>query len=87
MPIEIDPQDIWPVIVAAGKGSRAAETGLTVPKPLAVIADKPAIVHVLDNIRDGLGQTRPPVVIVSPDTEAAIREQLKDREDIVRHPT
>ena len=82
LPIEIDPQNVWPVIVAAGKGTRAAESGLSVPKPLALIAGKPAIVHVLDNIRAGLGQTRAPVVIVSPETETLIRDQLKDREVI-----
>ena len=82
LPTEVDPQDVWPVIVAAGKGTRAVESGLSVPKPLALIAGKPAIVHVLDNIRAGLGQTRVPVVIVSPETEAPIREQLKDREVI-----
>jgi galactokinase/CTP:molybdopterin cytidylyltransferase MocA len=80
LPVEVDPQDVWPVIVAAGKGARAAESGLSVPKPLALIASKPAIVHVLDNIRAGLGQTRPPVVIVSPETEAPIRDQLKHYE-------
>lgn len=79
-PADVDPQSVWPVIVAAGKGTRAAESGLSVPKPLALIAGKPAIVHVLDNIRAGLGQTRPPVIIVSPETEALIREQLKDYE-------
>jgi bifunctional N-acetylglucosamine-1-phosphate-uridyltransferase/glucosamine-1-phosphate-acetyltransferase GlmU-like protein len=46
------------------------------------VGDKPAIVHVLDNLRAGLGQTRPPVVIVSPETEASIRQQLRDREVI-----
>ena len=82
LPIEVDPQDVWPVIVAAGKGTRATESGLSVPKPLALIAGKAAIVHVLDNIHAGLGQTRPPVVIVSPETEALIREQLKAYEVI-----
>jgi galactokinase/UTP-glucose-1-phosphate uridylyltransferase len=82
LPIEVDPQDVWPVIVAAGKGTRATESGLTVPKPLALIHNQPAIVHVLDNIRAGLGQTRLPIVIVSPETEEPIREQLKDREVI-----
>jgi CTP:molybdopterin cytidylyltransferase MocA len=80
LPIEVDPQDVWPVIVAAGKGVRATASGLSVPKPLALIAGRPAIVHVLDNIRAGLGKTRRPVVIVSPETEALIREQLKDYE-------
>ncbi len=82
LPIEINPHDIWPVIVAAGKGTRAATTGLTVPKPLAVIDDKPAIVHVLDNLSEALGPTRPPVIIVSPETDAAIRSQLQNRDVI-----
>jgi galactokinase/CTP:molybdopterin cytidylyltransferase MocA len=82
LPIEVDPQNVWPIVVAAGKGTRAAESGLSAPKPLAEIAGKPALGHVLDNIRAGLGQTRPPVVIVSPETEASIRAQLKDREVI-----
>ncbi len=46
-------------------------------KPLALVGQKPSIVHVLDNIRNGLGQTKPPVIIVSPETENSIREQLK----------
>lgn len=75
--ISLDPVDIWPVIVSAGQGSRAAETGLTVPKPLAIVGDQPAIIHVLRNIRAGLGETRPPVIIVSPSNEAAIREALQ----------
>jgi CTP:molybdopterin cytidylyltransferase MocA len=77
-----DPHEIQPVIVAAGKGSRAAESGLNVPKPVALVSGQPAIVHVLRSIRRGLGNTRPPVVIVSPDTEAAIREALRE-EDVV----
>jgi galactokinase/CTP:molybdopterin cytidylyltransferase MocA len=75
--VTLDPQEIQPVIVAAGKGSRAAESGLNVPKPVATVGDHPAIVHVLRNIREGLGATRTPVVIVSPDTEAAISEALR----------
>lgn len=68
---------VWPVIVSAGQGSRAAETGLTTPKPLAIVGDQPAIVHVLRNIREALGETRPPVIIVSPSNEAAIRDALQ----------
>lgn len=77
-----DPQKIWPVIVAAGKGTRAAETGLAVPKPVALVNNEPAIVHVVRNIRAGLGKTRPPVVIVSPETEPLIREALQG-EDVI----
>src|SRR5215212_5855295 len=80
--INFDPREIQPVIVAAGKGSRATDSGLTVPKPVAMVGQQPAIVHVLRSIREGLGNTRSPVVIVSPDTEAAIREALGD-EDVI----
>ena len=74
--MSLEPQEIWPVIVAAGQGTRAAETGLSIPKPLALVAGEPAITHVLRSIRDGLGETRPPVIIVSPSNEAAIRNAL-----------
>ena len=74
--VTFDPQEIWPVIVAAGQGTRAAETGLAVPKPLAIIGGQPALIHALRNIREALGETRPPVIIVSPDNEAAVREAL-----------
>ena len=78
--VTIYPHDIWPVIVAAGKGTRASETGLKTPKPIALVEDTPSIVHVLRNIRAGLGKTRPPIVIVSPATESAIRETLREEE-------
>jgi N-acetylgalactosamine kinase len=79
LPTVVSPE-IWPVIVAAGKGTRASATGLDVPKPVALINGAPAIVHVLNNLRKGLGQTRPPVIIVSPETEAAVRQALKDQQ-------
>jgi CTP:molybdopterin cytidylyltransferase MocA len=72
--VQSDSIEIWPVIVAAGKGTRAAASGLELPKPVALVRHKPAIVHVLENIRNGLGETRPPLIIVSPETEASIRE-------------
>jgi galactokinase/CTP:molybdopterin cytidylyltransferase MocA len=68
--------EIWLVIVAAGKGTRASASGLAVPKPVALINREPAILHVLRNVRKGLGQTRPPLIIVSPETEAAVRQAL-----------
>jgi len=73
-------QDIWPVIVAAGKGTRASGSGIEVPKPVALIDRESSIVHVLKNLRRGLGQTRPPVIIVSPQTEAAVRQALKNED-------
>jgi len=80
--ISFDAREIWPVIVSAGQGTRAAETGLTVPKPLAVVGNQPAIIHVLRNIRDAFGETRPPVIIVSPHNEDAIRSALRG-EDVL----
>ena len=80
--VSVTPNQVWPIIVAAGQGTRAAETGLTVPKPLAIVDDKPAIVHVLRNIREGLGETLRPVIIVSPNNEGAIREALQE-EDVL----
>ena len=74
--------DIWPVIVAAGKGARATASGLSVPKPVASICAEPSIVHVLHNIQGAFGKTRPAIVIVSPETENSVREALSD-EDVV----
>jgi galactokinase/CTP:molybdopterin cytidylyltransferase MocA len=75
--VDISANDIWPVVIAAGRGTRASGSGMKTPKPLALVGQKPAIVHVLDNLRKGLGQTKPPVIIVSPETENSLREQLK----------
>jgi galactokinase/CTP:molybdopterin cytidylyltransferase MocA len=72
--VTTDSREVWPVIVAAGEGTRAAS--LNVPKPLAMVGDKPSILHVLRSIREGLGETRPPVIIASPNNEAAIRDAL-----------
>jgi len=79
-PVSLESQEVWPVIVAAGQGTRAAE--LNVPKPLAIVAGEPAITHVLRCIRKGLGETRPPVIIVSPSNEAAIRDAFRG-EDVL----
>jgi galactokinase/CTP:molybdopterin cytidylyltransferase MocA len=75
--IEINSQEIWPIIVAAGKGTRAISSGLDVPKPVAIVGQKPAIVHVLENLRAGLGITRPPIIIVSPETDDSVRRAVE----------
>jgi galactokinase/CTP:molybdopterin cytidylyltransferase MocA len=72
--------EVWPVIVAAGKGTRAQASGLDVPKPLAEVCGVPSVVRVLRNVRAGLGATRPPVVIVSPETDAPVRAALSGEE-------
>jgi galactokinase/CTP:molybdopterin cytidylyltransferase MocA len=73
--------EVWPLIVAAGKGSRARESGLDVPKPVAPVAGVPAILRVLRNVMEGCGgSARAPVVIVSPETERAVREALEGEE-------
>lgn len=72
---------VWPVIVAAGKGSRARESGLNVPKPVAPVGGVPAILRVLRNVREGCGViARAPVVVVSPETAVAVREALAGEE-------
>jgi galactokinase/CTP:molybdopterin cytidylyltransferase MocA len=72
--------DVWPVIVAAGKGTRATASGLSVPKPVASVCSKPAIVQVLHNIHAALGKTRSPIIIVSPETEIAVREAVTEED-------
>lgn len=72
--------EVWPVVVAAGKGTRARDSGLDVPKPLAEVCGVQSVVRVLRNLHAGLGATRPPVVIVSPETEAPVRAALAGEE-------
>jgi len=79
LPIDLRSNEIWPVIVAAGKGQRASASGLGVPKPVAPVVQEAAIVHLLKNIRAGLGETQPPVIIVSKETESSVREVLPDQ--------
>jgi len=38
---------VWPIILAAGKGEQARESGLQVPKPLAPVLGVPAVLRVL----------------------------------------
>jgi galactokinase/CTP:molybdopterin cytidylyltransferase MocA len=68
--------EVWPIIVAAGAGTRAQRTGLEVPKPLATVLGIPSILHVIRNVRTALGKTLSPIVIVSPDTEDEARTVL-----------
>ena len=68
--------EVWPVIVAAGKGTRSIASGLAVPKPLAQVLGTPSTVHVLRNLRSAFGLTRPPIVIVSPETEPQMQSSL-----------
>jgi galactokinase len=67
---------VWPIIVAAGKGVRAASSGLNVPKPLALISGIPAVQRVLSTIKAAGVCLHDPIVIVSPETEQGIREAL-----------
>jgi galactokinase/CTP:molybdopterin cytidylyltransferase MocA len=71
-------EEVWPVIVAAGKGTRSRASGLAIPKPLAAVLGTPAVLHVLRNVRTAFGQTRRPIVIVSPETEAQIRALITE---------
>jgi galactokinase/CTP:molybdopterin cytidylyltransferase MocA len=71
-------EEVWPVIVAAGKGTRSLASGLAIPKPFAPILGLPAILHVLQNLRAAFGHTRRPIVIVSPQTEAQARALIRE---------
>ncbi|HAF14880.1 MAG TPA: hypothetical protein DCK99_14540 [Blastocatellia bacterium] len=79
-------EEVWPVIVAAGKGTRSLASGLAIPKPLAAVLGTPAILHVLRNVRTAFGQTRRPIVIVSPETEAQIRALITEDVTFVVQP-
>jgi bifunctional N-acetylglucosamine-1-phosphate-uridyltransferase/glucosamine-1-phosphate-acetyltransferase GlmU-like protein len=56
------------------------------PKPLAPILGMPAILHVLHNVRMAFGETRKPIVIVSPETEAQVRSLIKEDITFVVQP-
>ena len=75
-------EELWPVIVVAGKGTRAKATGLGVPKPVAPVLGIPSIVHVIRSIRAAAPNTRTPIVIVSPETETQVRTALANEEVI-----
>ena len=67
---------IKPIIVAAGRGQRAKESGIELPKPLVEIAGKPAIMYVLDIVLS-IPNMGKPVIVVSPESESAIRTALE----------
>ena len=73
---------IKPLIVAAGKGQRAKDSGIEVPKPLVEIDGKPAIIYVLDTVLS-IPNIEKPIIIVSPDNEAVIREALSEHYDFI----
>ena len=84
--LQENPEPIWPLIVAAGKGTRSLASGLAIPKPLAPILGTPAILHVLHNVHIAFGQTRKPMVIVSPETESQIRSLIKEDVTFIVQP-
>jgi galactokinase/CTP:molybdopterin cytidylyltransferase MocA len=73
--------DVWPIIVAAGQGTRAASTGLDVAKPLAQVSGLPAITRVLQVVKQATQCVHPPIVVVSPKIESQVRDALA-REDV-----
>jgi len=79
-------KEVWPVIVAAGKGTRSRASGLAIPKPLAPILGIPAILHVLRNLRTAFGPTRSPIVIVSLEAATQVRELIKEDVTLVVQP-
>jgi CTP:molybdopterin cytidylyltransferase MocA len=71
-----EPVDVWPVIVAAGRGQRAKASGLLVPKFLAPVMGVPSVLRTIATIRAAAPGARTPIVVVSADTEAAMRREL-----------
>jgi len=72
---------IKPIIVAAGRGQRARESGIQVPKPLVEISGRPAIMHVLDTVLS-IPNIEKPIIVVSPENESAIRIALSKHYDV-----
>ncbi len=72
--------DIQPIIVAAGKGTRACASGLTVPKSVAPIQGVPAITHVFDAVLKACPRAKAPLVIVSDEVREAVVQALGPRE-------
>jgi len=68
--------EVWPIIVAAGLGSRAALSGLDVPKALAQVSGLPAIKRLLQVVKAATQSVLLPIVIVSPEIELQVRDAL-----------
>jgi len=68
---------IKPIVMAGGEGKRTKATGVKVPKVLAMVNGKPAIMHVLDGILSLPIIMERPIVIVNSENEKDIREALK----------
>lgn len=69
--------EVWPIIVAAGEGKRARASGLERSKPLAEVLGIPTVVRVFQTVKQACNPSRPIVMIVSPETEAALRDALR----------
>jgi len=76
--LAMDPEidEVWPIVLAAGEGKRARAGGLQVPKPLAPVLGIPSVVRVFQAVKLACNPSRPIVVIVSPETEPALRAAL-----------
>ncbi|MBM3242037.1 hypothetical protein FJZ31_37675 [Candidatus Poribacteria bacterium] len=72
---------IKPIIVAAGKGQRAKDSGIEIPKPLVEIAGKPAIIYVLDTVLS-IPNIEKLIVVVSPESESSLRTALEEYYDV-----
>jgi N-acetylgalactosamine kinase len=68
--------EVWPIIVAGGLGTRAASSGLNVPKPLAQVSGLPVIKRLLQVVKHATQCVLPPIVIVSPEIESQVRDAL-----------
>ncbi len=75
--------EFQPIIVAAGSGNRAKDSGLEVPKCVVEIFGKPTVTRVFDQLTSISDSARTPIVVVSPATEESTRRALGDRKYIM----
>ncbi len=69
---------IRPILVAGGTGHANADDAAQIPKPLVEIGGDACFLRVLRTFERLPFEVEPPIVVVSPDTEAAIRGCLGD---------
>lgn len=71
--------EFQPIIVAAGSGSRAKDSGLDVPKCVVEILGKPTVARVFDLLTSLSHSARDPIVVVSPSTKESTEKALEGR--------
>lgn len=77
-----DTHFIQPIVVSAGKGSRAIASGMTVPKPVVEVHGSPVIAKVFDQALSTSATHFTPLVVTSQELLAHVNEALIPRKFI-----